>query len=233
MVALKIGTTDASKVYLGSSQAQGVYLGSTKIWPAYTPVVFKGATGAANSITSAANMPPHVAGDLLVAFAFRATNTSPPTKPSSSSTIPAWTTLMNPAGNSCSGLLVYAIASRSDHISGAFSGTNSLIVASLGNVGATPIGANDFASANGTPTAPSVTMTNTDGTSALLHFLAANGTFKPDSWGAAPSGYTKQVTQDWTVLDTKNDTTSDGSMSNSQSGGGSGYFGVTLEVRSH
>lgn len=37
MVALKLGTTDANKVYLGLAPASAVYLGNTKIWPSFVP----------------------------------------------------------------------------------------------------------------------------------------------------------------------------------------------------
>ncbi|QKO02404.1 minor tail protein [Mycobacterium phage DroogsArmy] len=48
-MALKLGTTDVSKVYVGSTVAQKVYLGTTEVWSNSLPVVFDAVAAGANS----------------------------------------------------------------------------------------------------------------------------------------------------------------------------------------
>lgn len=181
-------------------------------------------------------MPTHAPGNLIVMWAFRATNNTPPTKPTASGTVPNFSIILNPTGTSgCSSVLAYFVATASNHTSGTWTGTNSLIAAVLTGVGSTPIGANgQLANTATTPTAPSITLTNTDGSSAILQYFGANGSFAPTSWSAAPTGYTQRQTQAWIVMDTKNSTTSDGSVSQANSGdGGANGIGVSLEIRAY
>ena len=100
-----------------------------------------------------------------------------------------------------------------------------------GNAAASPIGGHATGhSLNATTiTAPSVTLSHTDGTSAILHsYFSAVGS----QWGSAPpSGYTQRQNSSWgMVLNTKNVTTSDGTCSET---GGSSYvcsIAHTLEI---
>ena len=74
-----------------------------------------------------------------------------------------------------------------------------------------------------------MTLSHTDGTSAILHsYFSAVGS----QWGSAPpSGYTQRQNSSWgMVLNTKNVTTSDGTCSET---GGSSYvcsIAHTLEI---
>jgi hypothetical protein len=181
-------------------------------------------------------MPTHQAGDVIVAVAFRATNNTNPTKPTSGTNGLTWNTILNPTGtNSCSCVLVYGVATASNHTSGTFGATNDTLCVVLRGAAASPIGANVLETYNSVnPTAPSATLNNTDGTSALLHFFLAQGTFAPSNWNAAaPAGYTKQQAISRVCVDSKNDTTSDGSVSQSNSDGTGKGIGITLEIVAH
>jgi hypothetical protein len=80
--------------------------------------------------------------------------------------------------------------------------------------------------------APGVTIFDPTGVSQLLHFFGHQATVS--AWGAAPSGYTNQAAISPSfglALNTKNDTTSDGSVSQAlTSSSGTGYRGATLEI---
>lgn len=215
------------------------FAGSVGITDSVTTVLTPGSTQptvkGVSSGTTSCTLPAHNIGDIIVMGAFRATNNSPPTKPTPGGTVPNFTDITNNTGTaSCSWHTAYYVATATNTTSGTWGSTNSLIAVVLSGQGSTPIGATAEAGASGSNvTAPAVTMTNNDGSSALLHFLGRNGSTAP-SWGAAPTGYTQQIVQAWIALDTKNDTTSDGAVTNSASGGsGTGYDGVTIEIRAH
>jgi hypothetical protein len=110
---------------------------------------------------------------------------------------------------------------------------------------ASPIGGHAIGSGSGTnqAIAPSVTLTKTDGTSMILEFYGQGETTWPSSmgaWGAAPAGYTQRAKADGasgfgpvaSCLNTKNSTTSDGSVTQTSTTGSinMAYKGATIEI---
>lgn len=202
-------------------------------------LVFGGAT-AANAIT--VSIPSHQTGDLIAIFAFSGANNTLPTAPSASGTVPSWVALdSNATGTSnCSSKTVYFVATANNHTSGTWTNVDSLIAVVVRAPAATPIGGH--ANAGGTAgaggaVAPSVTLTHADGTSMLLHFFGMRTGGSWTTWASQPSGYTQRalsINGTWggVSIDTKNVTTSDGSVTQATdvSPSGNQYRGATIEI---
>jgi hypothetical protein len=199
-----------------------------------TPVTIKGAN-AVGAGGSSVTIPSHSIGDTIVLFAFNAINTTAVTAPSASGTVPAWNFIDHPTGaNSCASGTAYFVATATNTTSGTWGNTTAMVAVVLSGQGSTPLGghAESGGTASGSTIAPAVTMTNTDGTSALLHFFGT--VFSAATWSAAPSGYTQQAqAAGYVCCDSKNVTTSDGSVTQALSVGSSGYRGATVEIRAH
>jgi len=181
-------------------------------------------------------LPTHAVGDIIIIFAYRSTSTTAPTKPTASGTVPAWVDIDNFVGaNSNSSRTAYFVATVTNHTSGTWSNATEMAVIVYRGQGASPIGEH-FESggvALNQAVAPAVTLTQSDGTSALIHFFGH--TAIDENWDAAPSGYTQRATEaagtSGVCLDTKNVTTTDGSVIQTcATTASSGYRGATIEI---
>ena len=198
---------------------------------------------AANAGTSITSMPTHAVGNIIVIYAVRYGGSStPPTAPSAGGTVPTWTIIDNSAGfGPDSGLSLYAsvtvaytIATASNHTSGTWTnagGSGYMAAVVLSGPGSSPVGGHgqNGSAGSATLTAPAVTLTATDGSSAILEFYWT----APSSWNT-PSGYTSRfasTTTPFMNILTKNSTTSDGSAIGSTTGvTTTSYVAHTLEI---
>lgn len=204
--------------------------------------------GAATAVASSVAIPAHNAGDLIVIWAYQNNGSTLPTKPAASGTVPNWTDITtNNAGANYNGRYAifrtaWAVATSSSTTTGTWSGADVVMAVVLSGQAASPIGgADDYVFASNvfsidSATAPSITMSDTTGTSQLLHFLAfyistSNGDFVT----TPPSGYTSRqlgsgTYSGWRLL-TKNSTTSDGPVTSTLTTTGLGASGgVTIEI---
>ncbi|QRY55208.1 hypothetical protein JVX95_30840 [Mycolicibacterium septicum] len=193
--------------------------------------------GANGSQTTSVTIPTHQVGDLIVIFA-AASNSAVPTAPSAGGTVPAWATV--DSGATTIGVRTATfVATATNHTSGTWGSTGMMLAVVLrGQAASGYIGGHARSGGGGssTPSAPSVTMVNTDGTSVLLHFYSnpqISGT-----WSSPASGYTNQVAigttnQKGVCLNTKDVTTSDGSVTQGPAAGLLGYGSASIEICSH
>lgn len=206
---------------------------------------FIGANGSVSSST--VTIPAHQIGDIITIFAFQGAGGGVfPIAQSASGTVPAWAVLdaANSAGtSSCTSGTWYFVATATNHTSGIWSNVDGLIAAVIRNPAASPIGGHaDAGGVAGTsgPAAPTVTLTHADGTSLLLHFFGLRLGGAWSAYNGAPTGYTQRVataTGTWggVCLDTKNVTTTDGSIIQpvNASPSGNEYRGATIEIRAY
>lgn len=197
------------------------------VFPPAPPYVIGSAASSSTSVT----LPTHQPGDLIIISAFSNSSASTPTMPSAGGTVPAWTDIDNNTGaNSCSMRTAYFVATASNHTSGTWTGSNATEAIVYRGVGAIPIGGHAESGGTGTGSvAPSITLSNGDGSSAILQIHASRTSNALDA--NAPAGYTRRVkdASGYCVMNTKDDTTSDGSIT--QTGTTStGYRGATIEI---
>lgn len=182
---------------------------------------------AATSIT----LPTHAVGDIIVICAFRDGSTTVPTKPTASGTVPAWVDIDAPTGaNTCSMRTAYFVATATNHTSGTWTNATGMAAIVIRGQASSPIGGHAQAggTANGSATAPAVTLTNNKGGSIILEFY---GHRTVTAWSAAPTGYTRQASVATEVcLNTKDSTTADGSIAQSATTTNSGYRAQTIEI---
>lgn len=190
-----------------------------------------------SSTTGSVTIPTHAIGDLIVLCAFDSQNTAP-TKPSAGGTVPNWNYIDNTNTSAGQAALTTAwfIANATNTTSGTWTWAEQMIaVVVTGPVASTPIGGH--AAVGGAAvnvTAPAVTMTHTDGSSILLHFHATafiNG----GGWSSAPAGYTHRVVAGPSssrslLLNTKDVTTSDGSVTQPDGSSGWAFAAATVEI---
>lgn len=207
-----------------------------------TPAVtFVGATqaGPATSV-SLAGLGIQV-GDIIVMFVARYNSNSLPSKPAAGGTVPTWVDInVTTASLGSSARAAYAVATATNHTSGTWSSaTDFAVIVLRGQDATTPIGgqSKSFGNAVSAANAPSITLDRTDGTSAIVVAYFSDWA---QSWGAAPTGYTRRaaennVTSGGVCLNTKDDTTSDGSSSQAvnTSGNNGDNIGITIEIRAH
>nr|WP_237153707.1 hypothetical protein [Mycobacteroides abscessus] len=79
-----------------------------------------------------------------------------------------------------------------------------------------------------------MTLTHTNGSSLLLHFHG-HASLGASGWDAAPAGYTRQASSgaafgSATALNTKNITTTDGSVAQTGGQSGQNYAAATVEI---
>jgi len=185
--------------------------------------------------STSATIPAHKAGDIIVVWAYRSGSSTPPTKPSASGTVPNWIDIDSaggefPASNSCR--TAYCVATTSNTTTGTWTNASHLIVAVLRCQGGAVIGGHDvwFDNHATETVAPAVSMTQTDGTSALLHFVGRAGSVS--SW-TVPAGYTKHE-ESQCLFATKDVTTSDGSLTAvTNSVGQTRFAAATVEIIAH
>jgi hypothetical protein len=191
-------------------------------------------TPQATANNTSITLPTHAVGNIIILWVY-SISTTQATKPTASGTVPAWVDIDNPTGaNSNAGRTAYFVATATNHTSGTWTGANDMCAIVLAGQASSPIGGHGTSSAaSGTPTAPAVTMTATDGSSFLLHFFGANSSFAM-SWSAAPSGYTQRASAVGSFaagacMDSKTTTTADGTCAQTASGQ-STSFTATLEI---
>ncbi len=180
-----------------------------------------GSSAAATSIA----IPTHVAGDLIVIWAYRDGSTTPPTVPAAAGTVPAFTTIDGPTGaNLNSAVCAWAVAAGTTDTSGTWTNATGISVEVWRGAAAVPIGGHAQSGGNIASGAniaiPAITLTATDGTSAILAFA---GWTTVTAWNAAPAGYTQRsnVATEVEVL-TKDTTTADGSFNVTGTASGTG-----------
>jgi hypothetical protein len=188
------------------------------------------------SNSTSTTLPSHQPGDFIFLAVFSGGNpASTPGKPTASGTVPAWVTIDSGAAGISGMHVVYFVATASNHTSGTWSGgVQNMVATVVRPANCTPtLGGHD--KQNSTTTAmpiiaPAITQTKTDGTSVLLSVFLNNaqGGGVPN---AAPAGYTRQILQNfsnqlWIVTNSKDDTTSDGSVSQTSGSTNSGVKSV-------
>lgn len=192
------------------------------------------------SVTSSVTIPPHAIGQLIAIFAYNSNVATAPGKPASSSTIPNWNMIDNLAGlNANASATAYFVASVTNHTSGIWNNTQAMIAVVVDGQAASPIGghAEGGATAPNGSTAPAIALTHADGSSLELNFFGRRSGAGFSAWNAAPAGYTQRaafVSGTGICLDTKDDTTSDGAVTNGTDGSSNvGYRGATVEILSY
>jgi hypothetical protein len=173
-------------------------------------------------------------GDLIVLYSWKDGGTTVPVKPTASGTVPNWVGIDTANGaNTCASGTYYFVATATNHTSGTWAGQSGMIAVVLtGHDPSNPIGghAEQGATSSIGPLAPAVTLTNTDGSSVLLEFY---GHRTVTAWSAAPTGYTRQVSVATEVCcNTKDSTTTDGSIQQPATCSNSGYRAATIEILS-
>lgn len=194
------------------------------VFPPNPPYVIGAVAGTGPSVT----LPTHQPGDLIVISAFNNGSTVLPTKPTPGGTVPDWIDIdANAGANTCAMRTTYFVATSNNHTSGSWSNSTSTGAIVYRGVGAIPIGGHAESGGTGTGSvAPSITLSNEDGSSAILHFHGN----RVGNYNAAPVGYTRRaIDNGFMVINTKDDTSSDGSIA--QTGTFStGYRGATIEI---
>lgn len=191
----------------------------------------KGTPNAAAS--TSVTIPTHAVGDLIVIFAYHDGTVTVPTIPTASGTVPAWVTIDSAAGGSFANSFVTAqfVATATNHTSGTWTGSTGMVAVVLSGQASPPIGghATEISSSSTQANAPAITMSKTDGSSILLEFY---GHRFVTAWSAVPTGYTRQASVATEVCcNTKNSTTSDGSIAQLGTMSALGaYGGATVEV---
>lgn len=182
---------------------------------------------AATSIAFAA----HQAGDIILIFPYKDGATSQPTVPTAGGTVPAWVTVDAPVGSNLNAGGGYRfVATASTTTSGTWTGATGIGYTIWRNQAASAIGGHAASGGAGTNTtvAPAVTQLDTGGTAALIHFI---GHRTVAGWGAAPTGYTQRASvATETIVLTKDDTRSDGAVTQADTAVNGGYWGWSVEL---
>ena len=172
--------------------------------------------GFGSTDSSSITLPTHQVGDLFVIFSY-STNTTVPSIPSAGGTVPTFVGLDTGTGSGNASRTAYAVATATNHTSGTWTNGNATAVAVLrGQNGSTPIGGHaetggsvGTAPGTGTYTSPSITLSDSSGASILLYFYGGENSA---SWDSAPAGYTRRTSSADVCLNTKDSSTSDGSV---------------------
>lgn len=189
-----------------------------------------GSSAAATSIA----IPAHVAGDLIVIWAYRDGNTTPPTKPTASGTVPAWVTVDGPTGaNANSAICAYFLATGTTETSGTWTNATGMSVEVWRGADVNPLGGHaqsgGSVGSGGNLAVPAITPTDPTGNSIFLLFA---GWQTVTAWSTAPAGYTQRsnVATECEAL-TKDTTTTDGAVNVSGTASGAGgYRTQQLEI---
>lgn len=191
------------------------------------PVQFIGASTGVNSST----LPPHKAGDLLVAFAYRDGSTTAP------SLVSGWTNVNASGASTNSSRLAYRVASASGTSSGTWTNATSAVFHVYRGVNqSTPIGGNGSGSgASTTVTYPSLTMSVSDGSSWVTGFAGHRSTntgLENPPPGMVNRASVVDGTDEASGHDTAGGVSSWSAQSVSVGGTSRGWRAQTLEIRS-
>jgi hypothetical protein len=193
-------------------------------------------TGSVSATGQTIALPPHQAGDLIVFACARNDSNTVPAKPAAGGTVPTWVDIdANTGANNAALRTAYAVATANNHTSGTWNTTAATILSAavIRGQGASPIGGHAEAggAASTSIAAPAITLVNSDASSLILcvHIAATAVTFS-----AAPAGYTRRVTEPSTYacINTKNDSTTDGSVTQSVSAS-TVWRAAQIEIRQH
>lgn len=188
-------------------------------------------TGANSSATTSVTIPSHNIGDMIVLFAFKDSGTTAPTKPAASGTVPAYVDIDNPGpSNSCAGYTSYFIATATNTTSGTWTNATGMVAVVLSGVEQRlPLGGHALSggTATNSATAPAITMTTPSGTGAVLEFY---GSRLVTAWGSPPAGYVSLTSVGEVCCNNKTDTTSDGSIAQTNTAASGGYQGAAVEI---
>lgn len=228
------GGTPSLGLKVAPAAAAATLTGGTPTVTIKSPLSYVSANA---STTSSVSIPAHQVGDLIVLCVFDSQNTAP-TKPSAGGTVPNWNYINNTNTSAGQGAVTTAwfIATATNTTSGSWAWAEQMIAVVLsGHNAASPIGGHAAVGGAGVNiTAPSVTLTHSDGSSMLLHFHATafiNG----GGWSSAPAGYTRRIVAGPSssrslVLNTKDATTTDGSVTQPDGSSGWAYAAATVEI---
>jgi hypothetical protein len=146
--------------------------------------------GSASSGLTTATVPAHAVGDLILVYAFRDGNATPPSLPT------GFTNIVNGGANSCSIRVGYKFATSTSDTSGTWTSASELVVVVYRNVASVGHSATNQASST-TVNYPAVTITGAD-----AWFVAGAGTRNTDTViETAPTGMTLVIDQFNTTAD--------------------------------
>lgn len=235
-----VGTTLPTKTNPNSTMyVEGRYNTADSVWDVITvrkQIIQVQIVGANSANASSVTIPPHQVGDLIIIFAFNNGSTTTPAPPAASGTVPAYALMDTMAASSCAPATYQFIATANNHTTGTWTNTASMIAVVLrgeDTLAATPYGGHAVGNGSATSSAafsPSVTMSKTDGTSVLLYFY---GHRTVTAWAVAPAGFTQQTQvagAGGVCCNSKNDTTSDGSITQNLTASSSGWASAVIEV---
>ncbi|CPT00642.1 Bacteriophage protein [Mycobacteroides abscessus subsp. abscessus] len=228
------GGTPSLGLKVAPAAAAATLTGGTPTVTIKSPLSYVSANA---STTSSVSIPAHQVGDLIVLCVFDSQNTAP-TKPSAGGTVPNWNYIDNPNTAAGQGAVATAWfkATATNTTSGTWTWAEQMIaVVVRGTMPASPIGGH--AAVGGAAvnvTAPAVTLAHTDGSSILLHFHAT-AFLNASGWSPAPAGYTRRIVAGPSssrsmVLNTKDTTTTDGSVTQPDGSSGWAYAAATVEI---
>ncbi|SKS04773.1 Bacteriophage protein [Mycobacteroides abscessus subsp. abscessus] len=189
--------------------------------------------------SSTVTIPAHSVGDLIVLCAYNPHAIQAPTKPSAGGTVPNWGYIDNANSAGGSGITTAQfIATATNTTSGTWSNAGHMIAVVLrGHSASIPIGghASQGGSSSGPSPAPAITVAHTDGSSVVLEFHG-HSNLSSTGWDSAPAGYTRRAASGSAfgpglVLNTKDSSTSDGSVSQTGGQNFSNYGAAAVEVR--
>jgi hypothetical protein len=201
------------------------------------PLTYQASTGATFGATTV-TLPTHAVGDIIVLYVDIGATGTAAAIPSAGGTVPTWTNIAKDDTNGQR--LAYTVATATNHTSGTWTGGNTIMSVVLrGQKATSPIGGNAFTystTSASSVTAPAVTLSNSDGSSQVLHFFDGLGP-AAFNWNAAPTGYTSRLSVNsassinvgYRVL-TKDSTTSDGSVTNTTSAAVNTKWSASVEI---
>lgn len=172
--------------------------------------------GSASVLANTIAIPTHQVNDLIVICAVDWNSDTASSKPGAGGTVPAWVDIdtTNTGVFSCSIRTAYFKATATTTTSGTWGTNTYMAVAVLRNQSPTsPLGGHAQQGGFSTNiTAPAITLSNANGSSAVLCFHFA----RTVALGSAPTGYTRQVASPGPnlCLNTKDVTTTDGAIAN-------------------
>jgi hypothetical protein len=211
-----------------SGSAAGAYSWTAGTAVGRRPVEF---VAAAVSNNQTLTLPTHQVGELILLSAY--SNTAFPSIPTAGGTVPAWVSVDSVNEFAAAARIAYFVATSTSHTSGTWTGATSVAAVVLrGFNTAAPIGGHSATNGNSTTaTAPGITLTNTDGSSAIVHFYGHVNSNWPVG---APTGYTFRAEGDNTAsqrINTKDATTSDGAIGQPTSGAAAQWVASSVEIR--
>ena len=146
---------------------------------------------AASANGTSVTIPTHQVGDMIMVFAV-SSGASLPTVPSSGGTVPAWSNAATSTATYGANRVSYFIATATTTTTGTWTNAAGIIAVVLRR--ASGIGGAVASAAQGTSSSTTaITLTKTNGTSAVLHFFGVPAGSGATAIGNAPQGYTQRI----------------------------------------